>query len=213
MENGSRALIMAAEILIAIMVLGLFAATVLIFGRFSKSVHKQMTDTQIGAFNQNFFKLDNRIDITAQEIATVINFAKTQNDKNGLSFNDKEESIFYINVFIDGKSYFSKDMGMNETIYNDKKLFQNKLNEFLNENNLNYYSCDSEYYSRTRTLDKDNKYLISVSRKNGDIVLNDKTKLISSINFSKVDIVGQTALIPTTYDVINKDSFSIEYVN
>ena len=194
MENGSRALIMAAEILIAIMVLGLFAATVLIFGRFSKSVHKQMTDTQIGAFNQNFFKLDNRIDITAQEIATVINFAKTQNDKNGLSFNDKEESIFYINVFIDGKSYFSKDMGMNETIYN-------------------YYSCDSEYYSRTRTLDKDNKYLISVSRKNGDIVLNDKTKLISSINFSKVDIVGQTALIPTTYDVINKDSFSIEYVN
>ena len=88
MENVSRALIMAGGILISVLVIGLIAFVISIFGGFSSNIHSDMSETQIGQFNEKFLEKDGRIDITAQEISTLINFAKSQNDKNEIPIKD-----------------------------------------------------------------------------------------------------------------------------
>ena len=41
-----------------------------------------MQTNKIEEYNKNFLKFDGRADITAPEIATIINYAKHSNDKN-----------------------------------------------------------------------------------------------------------------------------------
>lgn len=210
MENLSRALMIAAEVLIGVLVLALIAAVIMIFGRFSKNVHNQMTDTQIGAFNQNFYEKDGRIDITSQEIATLINFAKSFNDSYSLPYNNSENSEYYTDIIIDGQSFFKN---MDSNIYSNKKLFEDKVNEFLNENNTILYSCNLRSRAKitTKFNTKTGKFVISVDKTDTDINLNRYTKLVNKIEFYKTDIVGKNGLNEVIYNVSNKDEFEIEY--
>ena len=76
MENASKALIMAGEILIALIVLGLGIGIIVTMGKFSADMNDRIAADTVAEFNNNFTKFEGRIDITAEEIASIINFAK-----------------------------------------------------------------------------------------------------------------------------------------
>ena len=209
MENISRALIIAGEVLIAVAVLSIFALVITKFGSFSSDIHSEMSDTQIGAYNQNFYKMDGRINITSQEIATIINFAKEQNDEREISYNNLDNSPYYIDVIIDNNSFFSKYN--NEASYNDKELFKQKVNEFLSANNFDYYSCNATATVQSGTIDYEKKCKILVKSTSGDINVSNVTGLVNSIKFSKVSLSKNWGSSNKTinYNVGNKDYFEI----
>ena len=80
MENASKALIMAGEILIAVLVLSLAGVLIVRFGKFSSETNSKLVQNKTDEFNNKFYSLSGRINITADEIASLINYVKENND-------------------------------------------------------------------------------------------------------------------------------------
>ena len=157
MENSSKALIMAGEILIAILVLSLIAYLTVMFGQFSAGMHEKISESQRTEFNSHFFNCEGRSDITVQDIVSIIHFAKQENDSRELKYNDS--SIYYVSVKIDGVDFFNK---------------------YRKDNNTKYFSCNIR-------LSKSGNNIVESVPDLADIVTNDKTGLVSSINFVTVN--------------------------
>ena len=80
MENASKALIMAAEILIGVIIISIGVALFTIFSGYSKETVEEIAETQIAEFNSNFLKYEGHA-VTAHEIITVANYARQNNMK------------------------------------------------------------------------------------------------------------------------------------
>lgn len=107
MENASKALLMAGGVLIAILLLTLFAY---LFGQMASStssIYQTIEKHEIDEFNQQFLNYEGRTRknakneevlnyLTPQDVATLINLA--QNSEENSKFNAKVE------VTLDGKS-------------------------------------------------------------------------------------------------------------
>jgi len=112
MDNASNALIMAAEILIAILVLSLIVTVNVIFGSFSRSVNDQIAQNRDTQFNSHFYNYMNRANISSSEVASIINFSKITNDANGYNRVDPSDADanksapYYINVYINDEAFF-----------------------------------------------------------------------------------------------------------
>lgn len=80
MENASKALLMAAGVLIGILILTLMV-TLFLSAREVSSRHDQVKKTEeIEQFNANFTKYVGK-DITMHQVITINNFAKIENNK------------------------------------------------------------------------------------------------------------------------------------
>lgn len=80
MENASKALIMAAGVLIGVLILSLAAFLFLDFGATSESVYSQMENQQLTQYNAQYTVYSGRKDITIYEIISIANLAKENND-------------------------------------------------------------------------------------------------------------------------------------
>lgn len=168
MENASKALIIAGEVLIGVLILSLAAYTITLFGNYSKNLNTQISETQITQFNVHFVTFEGRANISAQEIVSTINFAKQNNQK----YNSQMGDDYYVEVYVDGTNYLNED-----------------INEFLKTNqNLTFYSCNCEY--SIESIDDENEKIIMnklQGKDNNDIIYNEKTKLVKKINFHSVN--------------------------
>ena len=114
MENTSKALIMAGETLIAILVIGLFVTINTLFGRFSKNINKQLEASNISVKNAVFMGYEGRVNILVTEVASIINYAKKLNDDNGLKNAEGKltyqiyNSPGFVKVYINGIDYFAQ---------------------------------------------------------------------------------------------------------
>lgn len=80
MENASKALLMAAGVLIGILILTLMV-TLFLSAREVSSRHDQVKKTEeVEQFNANFTKYVGK-DITMHQVITINNFAKIENNK------------------------------------------------------------------------------------------------------------------------------------
>jgi hypothetical protein len=75
MENASKALIMAGEVLIGVLVLSLLAIAFRAAGSFSKAVDDNIQTKLINEFNVKFENY-NKDNLTAQDVITIANLAK-----------------------------------------------------------------------------------------------------------------------------------------
>ena len=143
MENTSKALIMAGETLIAILVIGLFVTINTLFGRFSKNINKQLEASNISVKNAVFMGYEGRVNILVTEVASIINYAKKLNDDNGLK--NAEGKLTYqiynlpgfVKVYINGIDYFAQYINSNR--YSDSALFKEDLNRYMQDNNTRIY--------------------------------------------------------------------------
>ena len=71
MENASKALIMAAGVLIGVLILSLAAFLFLDFGATSESVYSQMENQQLTQYNAQYTVYSGRKDITIYEIISI----------------------------------------------------------------------------------------------------------------------------------------------
>ena len=80
MENASKALLMAAGVLVGILVLSLAAYLFVTFGKSSAELHQQIETDRLSEFNNQFTSYEEKEDITIYDVITVANLA-TDNNK------------------------------------------------------------------------------------------------------------------------------------
>lgn len=80
MENASKALIMAAGVLIGILILSLAVFLFTDFGATSKGIYSQIEERQLAQFNAQYTVYSGRKDINIYDIVTLANLAKENNN-------------------------------------------------------------------------------------------------------------------------------------
>ena len=81
MENATKALLIAGGVLIAIIILTIGVTLYSMYSNQSKEYSQIITTTEIQKFNSKFDVYVGRTDITAQEVASVVNLAKEYRDE------------------------------------------------------------------------------------------------------------------------------------
>jgi hypothetical protein len=135
MENASKALLMAAGVLIGILILTLMV-TLFLSAREVSSRHDQVKKTEeIEQFNANFTKYVGK-DITIHQVITIQNFAKIENNK-------------IKNVILEKNGNFSINTNQ---IENDIKKFQeNYIKQYYK---INITEIDDDGYVSKVTITK-----------------------------------------------------------
>ena len=98
MENASKALLMAAAVLVGVMIITLGIYLFSIFGDFGSQISDRLEQQQIDEFNSNFYKYEDSEEVKIHDIITVANLARQYNINNEFADN----SVYYIKVNIEG---------------------------------------------------------------------------------------------------------------
>ena len=138
MENASKALLMAAGVLIGVLILALAVYLLTNFGMTSAEVHKQKDINEINKFNTQFTSYEGK-ECRIQDLVSVVNLAI--NNNNNYSLDAEAGNSYYITVNIKSvKSNLEKqDINLDELIKNnlDKK-----------------YKCTTDINSKTQRVYK-----------------------------------------------------------
>ncbi len=168
MENASRALLMAATVLISVMVISLGTYLFATFGNYTKQINTNLSAKQKEEFNAQFTKYEGGDPCTVYDIVTIINLAKNSNNQyeeyynlNNRPRDFRNNSNTYIYVEI-------KDTSINEL------SSEQSLNEFISSNNKTKVINDSN----DNKIIYENLYTCTVS-------ISNDTGLVKSITFTK----------------------------
>ncbi len=96
MENASKALIMAAGILIGVLILSLTVYLFVTFGETSKQIHTEIDINRLNEFNAQFTSYETKDDNTIYDIISVVNLARENNEYYELD--NYSNGNFYIRV-------------------------------------------------------------------------------------------------------------------
>lgn len=88
MENSSKALIMAASILIGVLILSLMSYLFLFMSDYASKVEENLYAKEIYEFNAQFIEYDERDNLTAQDVITIVNLVDNYNSKFEQGKND-----------------------------------------------------------------------------------------------------------------------------
>lgn len=165
MENASKALIMAATVLLGVMLLSIGVYLFSIFGGFSSQISNALSEKEINEFNAQFYKYQSYKDsegnwqnlCRAQDIVTVANLAKDNNKK----YEYDKNASYYINVSVSNTP---------------DKTFNLKRGPKFEEQNEEMY----EYFMKQFSLKKENnepQYFRCA------VDINKKTKLVKKVTF------------------------------
>ena len=147
MENASRALIMAATVLLGIMIMTVGIVLFSTFGNFSSETMQALEDKQIAEFNAQFTKyyykedenitgtddLDPHLYVTIHDIVSVANLAKENNTQYGFADTEEksnESSYIQIDVTLNDKN------GKEVTKENFEKLSKGDYTEYIKQNDI-----------------------------------------------------------------------------
>lgn len=138
MENASKALLMAAGVLIGVLILSLAVFLFMDFGATSKGIYSEVQSNQLTQYNAQYTVYSGRTDITVYEIVSVINLAK-QNNQDYKDYSNFEND-YQVVVKVSGTDYTQKDS-------NEVQNLLESRNKVDNEGNLEYtFSCDDISY-------------------------------------------------------------------
>ncbi len=129
MENASKALLISAGVLMAILLLSLFAYIIRQMGASTSGIYSTLSQHEISEFNQKFLNYEGRENLSIQDVVTIVNLAKDNNKS------EKRPTI--IEVKVDDLSLANKTL--------------DEINNLIKDNLNTTYSC-SEVKISTSTL-------------------------------------------------------------
>ena len=104
MENASKALLMAAGVLIGLMIISLAVFLFSNFGGTSAKIYEQVRENQIKQFNSQFTAYVDNTNVTIYDVVSMANLATQNNKEHGYSKKTAEGKDDYISVEMDGIS-------------------------------------------------------------------------------------------------------------
>lgn len=108
MENASKALLMAATVLIGVLLISLAVYLFTTFGDFSKDITEKLAQKDIDEFNAQFLKYKSyeegnntwRNTCRAQDVITVANIVKENNKKYDYTSEDEGSGYYFAKVIV-----------------------------------------------------------------------------------------------------------------
>lgn len=134
MENASKALLMAAGVLIGILILSLAVYLFISFGGTSAEIHDKVEKDQLAKFNTQFTNYETKDSITIYDIISVANLATENNRVNQLQKKSAPTNGIdnYISVKLKGKCI---EGGTNTDIKQLENEYNKKIVEDINIQN------------------------------------------------------------------------------
>ncbi len=151
MENASKALIMAAEVLVGVLILSLMVYLFVSFGSSSAQVNEQMDEKKLAEFNSQYDKYKDKEDVTIYDIVSLANLATENNKYYGLD--ESTESNYYISILLDNTHLELKASQEDTQNVQKNKIIKEKIEK--GENVLQTYKCNVIYSTitgRVRTV-------------------------------------------------------------
>ena len=149
MENASKALIMAAEVLIGIMIISIGVYLFNTLGAYSAETTASIEDAQITQFNEQFLRFSGNsgnttepIKCTIHDIVGVANLANKINSDNGFTEEeDASDSSYYIQI----------DLQIGARTYKNIEAYeQSELLNLIKENSIIYLQDGNEQRAETK---------------------------------------------------------------
>lgn len=105
MENASKALLMAATVLVGVLLISLGVYLFTIFGDFGSEMSEQLNEKDVSEFNAKFTKYESYIGddgkwkntCRAHDVVSIANIAKENNSKYEYTTSD-ENDYYYVKV-------------------------------------------------------------------------------------------------------------------
>ena len=174
MENASKALIMAAAVLIAILVLSLIVYLYSTFSQAQRDNIELMNNNQLIAFNGKYLAYDGRKDLTYYDIANIATMARKDNE----DIEDIKKKI-YVLFFKDGGGILH--LSRLDRHYNDFISNLNNKDALIGSSSL--IMQDGEPTTDLATGEKkDTRVLIKYRC---DVIINPETGRVYEIRFNK----------------------------
>lgn len=112
MENATKALYIAAGVLIGILILSLGVNLYFTFSQYAKVTQEEIQRTNIATFNETFLKYQGKKDITIQEVVSIKNYVleyNTSYSNYDVKTSRHDGTNEYVDVCINGKSCLQDD--------------------------------------------------------------------------------------------------------
>ena len=171
MENASKALMMAAGVLIGILIISLAIYLITSFGSRSAELHKQVATEQLNQFNSQYTAYEGS-DATIYDVVTVANLATENNITYNLGNSERtNDGTYYISVVLNGHNIEGNVDDANSGKLNDlKENYENSINTDVTNMNLTDNTIN-------RTVDALPKYTCNVE-------INPKTNRVYKVYFT-----------------------------
>lgn len=133
MENASKALLIAAEILVGILLLSLMAGLFFVFDNYQQKTQENINAKEVHEFNSRFQAYENK-ELTPQDVLTIFNMINEYNLKfdgeevvkiKGINKSKIKNSEEFLNTNI---KYEVKELKYG----NDGKIYQITINQKIN---------------------------------------------------------------------------------
>lgn len=129
MENASKALIMAAGILIGLIIATLFSYEMISMSQTARTFQEEMNKKSIASFNNKFEQYLGR-SLTAQQVVTIYNYIqKINNEFDGENYIELDTNIQILKDLLDGKKSVTMEDFLEETWDKEKKRFKLTIDE------------------------------------------------------------------------------------
>lgn len=155
MENASKALLMAAGVLIGVLIISLAVYLFIDFGTTSAEVNQQNVNQQLVQFNSKFTSYEGREDLSIYDVITVGGYAQENNKYYG----DDDKDKFYVDnykieVILKSRTGTTLSQYVNKYTSEDynKLIHDEQVN---NPNGLPSYKCEIKTYhenGRVKTI-------------------------------------------------------------
>lgn len=149
MENASKALLMAAGILIGVLVLSLLAYLLVSFSQLYADIDRQNADQKLAQFNTQYTTYLHREDLTIYDVLTIVSYARENNnnyrDENGIVYVGSEDKIISVSL--------KRDINTKENVQEESQSFFDDIikddQATIAEGNLSLplYTCKSITYN------------------------------------------------------------------
>lgn len=170
MENASKALIMAASVLVGVMILTIAVTLYKTFSDFGHETYEKVEAEKINMWNNTYLKyygtileekngstIEVPVGATAHDIISLANHARENNRKYELTMpydsKKQDETSLYVQVRIKGNNQY-KNL---ESLFENEEADKNAKNEFIkinsittdkssvNYNKVKYFKCSCSY--------------------------------------------------------------------
>lgn len=135
MENASKALLMAAGVLIGVLVLALIIYLFTYFGAEAQKFSEIINQNQLTKYNAQYTVYDGRKDLSVYDVVSIINTAYENNQKH--KDDPTYEDEYKVKVLLKGSDMAAADISN----------LSDKITALIEENYETEYKCNVSFYN------------------------------------------------------------------
>ena len=149
MENATKALLIAASILLLILMLSLMNYVFRNIGEDTSDIYSMLEESDIEEYNQIFLNYEGQTSLTIQDVASIINLAQENKEINGTTIKITITIDWVSNNPFNNGSGETKIQISNVDNYDTEEMLKAKLEETTEYT----YECSINYGTSTKLVE------------------------------------------------------------